>query len=556
MSCPSLSRPHVIEHPKINFKDYLLEKGVLPAQEIRSFAQHLCKGLMHCHAQDVAHRDIRPSSLLLLDSPSGPLLKISDFRFAKQCRPTDQGMSVRGARMLCYSPPEQLFVAGRLSELKHADMWAAGCTIARMARCWQDIFEGDDAQLAGPSEFSASRRKVVYAICEVLGTPCIDDFACWPLEVKRLRKLLGSLPALPGQSLRSVLPSLPNDLIHIVQGLLDYSTERRLSAEDALYWLQCETAEHEADVLRELKPHPNIAQALHLTMSCPSLSRPHVIEHPKINFKDYLLEKGVLPAQEIRSFAQHLCKGLMHCHAQDVAHRDIRPSSLLLFDSPSGPLLKITDFRVAKPLRKLLQDPHVGDAGTHRFMPFEQLFQIGNRYQLKYADMWAAGCTVARMAMERDIFEGDDAQLAGPPELSKEKRMVMYAICEVLGTPCRDIFKREPLELSLLTEFLETLPQLPRKGPCSVLPLWLPADLRDLVQHLLCYSMKRRFTAMRALDIIERSKRNDHEEPIRKYVKINEREEPWSCSTNDEGTEKIGSHCMSCMSLAPISVNV
>jgi serine/threonine protein kinase len=74
-------------------------------------------------------------------TPSGPLVKLSDFAFSRQCSlsytvytpedPKERDRSGREARRLWYRAPELLLRKEKYS--LEVDMWAVGCLLAEMA---------------------------------------------------------------------------------------------------------------------------------------------------------------------------------------------------------------------------------------------------------------------------------------------------------------------------------------------------------------------------------------------------------------------------------------
>ena len=63
-----------------------------------------------------------------------------------------------------------------------------------------------------------------------------------------------------------------------------------------------------------------------------------------------LLEAGSLSDREIVGIGIALCDALAHAHGQDVVHRDVKPSNVLVPERPSNPasVAKLTDFGVAR----------------------------------------------------------------------------------------------------------------------------------------------------------------------------------------------------------------
>jgi eukaryotic-like serine/threonine-protein kinase len=92
---------------------------------------------------------------------------------------------------------------------------------------------------------------------------------------------------------------------------------------------------------------------------------------------DTLLDAGQLSDRDIVGIAIVICDALEHAHAQGVVHRDVKPSNILVPETPAGVgadriVAKLTDFGVAR-----LMDSegltHTGDVlGTLAYMAPEQ----------------------------------------------------------------------------------------------------------------------------------------------------------------------------------------
>jgi hypothetical protein len=67
---------------------------------------------------------------------------------------------------------------------------------------------------------------------------------------------------------------------------------------------------------------------------------------------DVLLEEGMLSDRDIVRIGVVLCDALSHAHAQAVVHRDVKPSNVLVPETPATPeqVAKLTDFGIARVL--------------------------------------------------------------------------------------------------------------------------------------------------------------------------------------------------------------
>ena len=65
---------------------------------------------------------------------------------------------------------------------------------------------------------------------------------------------------------------------------------------------------------------------------------------------DQLLGAGLLSDRDIIAVGMTLCDALGYAHSQGVVHRDVKPSNVLVPDTPASPsqLAKLTDFGVAR----------------------------------------------------------------------------------------------------------------------------------------------------------------------------------------------------------------
>ncbi len=123
------------------------------------------------------------------------------------------------------------------------------------------------------------------------------------------------------------------------------------------------------------------------------------------SLQDHLDVEGTWPLSKALDVAAVLADALGYAHVQNIIHRDVKPSNVLI--EPNG-VPQILDLGLAKFHTSSKQQlTHSGDAiGTPSYMPPEQIDatygDIGPA-----VDIYALGMTLYRMAVGRLPFEGD-----------------------------------------------------------------------------------------------------------------------------------------------------
>jgi tetratricopeptide (TPR) repeat protein len=150
--------PHIVtlhdvgEHDGITFLVSQLVRGGSVADWLRQvapaglpltaavrIAREVSGALAHAHDQDVVHRDVKPSNILLADDGSALLTDFGVALLTDRARVTAEGTVIGSA---AYMPPEQAL--GRAVD-KRGDLYSLGATLYEMV-CGRPLFSG--AQLA------------------------------------------------------------------------------------------------------------------------------------------------------------------------------------------------------------------------------------------------------------------------------------------------------------------------------------------------------------------------------------------------------------------------
>lgn len=93
----------------------------------RCYMKQLLTGLYYCHRNNILHRDIKGSNLLI---DNNGILKLADFGLARSCATENAKTLTNRVITLWYRPPELLL--GTQAYGPAVDMWSAGCIFAEL----------------------------------------------------------------------------------------------------------------------------------------------------------------------------------------------------------------------------------------------------------------------------------------------------------------------------------------------------------------------------------------------------------------------------------------
>jgi cyclin-dependent kinase len=202
----------VFEYLDQDLKKYLDDcGGMMSKPTMKSFMYQLLKGIAFCHEHRVLHRDLKPQNLLI--NKKGEL-KLADFGLARAF-----GIPVRSYShevvTLWYRAPDVLMGSRKYGT--PIDIWSAGCIFAEMIT-GRPLFPGT----------SASDQ--LLKIFKILGTP---NEKIWP-SITELSGYKPDFPVYPPQKLTSVIPQLDEESHDLLQKMLQYDPNQRITAAAAL----------------------------------------------------------------------------------------------------------------------------------------------------------------------------------------------------------------------------------------------------------------------------------------------------------------------------------
>eukprot|EP01125_Pyxidicula_operculata_P006953 TRINITY_DN2375_c0_g1_i1.p1 TRINITY_DN2375_c0_g1~~TRINITY_DN2375_c0_g1_i1.p1 ORF type:complete len:509 (+),score=183.25 TRINITY_DN2375_c0_g1_i1:3-1529(+) len=186
--------------------------GSLPSGDIKSYMMMMLKGLEYLHGNWVLHRDLAPGNLLI--SPEG-ILKIGDFSLGKKYG--EDANATPDVVTIWYRAPELLLGATHYAD--SVDMWSAGCIFAEMMLRLP--------YFAGNTEISQIQQ-----IFAALGTPTKDEWE----NIDKLPRYIKfkEWPRTPYRQIFSRSPAATDDALDLLDKLLKFDPNKRLSATEAL----------------------------------------------------------------------------------------------------------------------------------------------------------------------------------------------------------------------------------------------------------------------------------------------------------------------------------
>ncbi|KAL5705253.1 [pyruvate dehydrogenase (acetyl-transferring)] kinase [Ranunculus cassubicifolius] len=181
--------------------------------QIKCYMKQLLTGLHYCHVNQVLHRDIKGSNLLIDNEGN---LKLADFGLARSFSNDHNGNLTNRVITLWYRPPELLL--GMTKYGPAVDMWSVGCIFA-------ELLHGKPI-LPGKNEPEQLNK-----IFELCGGP---DEANWP-GVSKAPWYNNFKPSRPmKRRVREVFKHFDRHALELLEKMLTLDPSQRISAKDAL----------------------------------------------------------------------------------------------------------------------------------------------------------------------------------------------------------------------------------------------------------------------------------------------------------------------------------
>jgi len=221
----------VTEFMDTDLQRVITSKQKLTEEHHAFLMYQLLRGLVHLHSAHVVHRDLKPANLLV---SADCKLKICDFGLSRVLAAGDEGQTDYVVTRW-YRAPELVLSPSAYTD--SIDIWAAGCIHTELI-LRTPLFKG--------KSYNDQVRKIV----GVLGTPH-DDELLWLPPACAARDFLKTFPATPKVCWSFILPSASDRALQVVEAMVRFDPNARLSAQDALRFDYFEALFHEDDLVAD-----------------------------------------------------------------------------------------------------------------------------------------------------------------------------------------------------------------------------------------------------------------------------------------------------------------
>ncbi len=417
----------------------LRQRGPLSAAEVSSLVLPLCEALDALHAAGIAHRDLRPETILLID---GDLARPSlmDLGTGWLSSALERREAGRALGQAWYLAPE--IVRGEPSESR-SDLYVMGVLLYELLTGAPPFLGRTSAEVlrqhlkAPPAPLPAASAPLWPAVSRCLAKSPEDRFGTAAELARALREAglssgtaLIAAPELAETEPKdhsSLRPQASGEIVGSYQvgqligegsmGCVYLAKHQRLGRQVALKMMRSEHAKsrdlierffQEARAVNEIN-HEHIVEVFDFVEESEAGRAYMVMELLAGQGLHELLAREAVGVCRASNIARQVCDALAAAHRVGVVHRDIKPDNIYLTVRSGQPdYVKVLDFGVAKLLTPIGSAPATSTTlagviiGTPAYMAPEQAAGLGVDHR---ADIYSVGTVLYQMLAGHLPFE-------------------------------------------------------------------------------------------------------------------------------------------------------
>ncbi|KAH0487195.1 MAG: hypothetical protein KVP17_003619 [Porospora cf. gigantea B] len=237
----------------------------------KKVSAQIINGMAACHANDIAHRDLKPQNILWSGTVTDPVIRIGDFglaRFMREdtLRDPDSKTHSGTIQTLWYRAPEVIF--GASQHTLAVDLWSLGLIIAEMynfsARGYPDPLIPESSEIS-----------YLFKCLDYFGYPTdeadLEKFTAKDKYGKRMLPYFNTLlPKLKGGKLKTKMPHADGNLLDLLDKMFQWNPEKRGEIQRYLLHPWFDSIREYVDNLQDfiaLGPREELMRSVKLVMS-------------------------------------------------------------------------------------------------------------------------------------------------------------------------------------------------------------------------------------------------------------------------------------------------
>jgi len=200
--------------------------------QIKSIVYQCAQALAYMHKNGFFHRDLKPENILVHRDKA----KLADFGLAREIRSRPPYTDYVSTRW--YRAPELLLKSTNYNS--PVDIFALGCIMGEL-------------YMSHPLFMGSSELDQMYKICSTLGTPTRES---WPDGYKLASQIGFNFPQFNPVSLSSMIPNASPEAINLLQRMLQFDPQKRITAAQMLQHPYFHNFSPEGILINDAEPLP------------------------------------------------------------------------------------------------------------------------------------------------------------------------------------------------------------------------------------------------------------------------------------------------------------